>query len=128
MDDDRFIHYKIGIKALDKEHSIIIQNFNDCLEFLKEKKEINNVLEFINKLLLDHFNSEEKFMVLINYPYLDNHVSEHKKLALYFKKKINESNEYKFQNRFLVSVLEESFLKHIDEQDKQIETFYYSIK
>jgi len=62
---------------------------------------------------------------MINYPYSSAHTEEHKKLALYFRKNIDRSLEHKTQNRFLVSLLQEEFLKHIDYQDRQIETFYY---
>lgn len=128
MDVGRFIHYKINIKVIQDEHSLILQQFRDCFTELEEKKNIEHLLNYIYEILLSHFKNEEKFMVMIDYPYLDNHTKEHKKLGFYFRKNIDQSQLAGTQNRFLVAMLQEEFLKHIDEQDKQIETFYFSDK
>jgi len=40
MDIGRFIHYKIDIKVIDKEHSAIIDKFQECFTDIDEKKKI----------------------------------------------------------------------------------------
>jgi hemerythrin-like metal-binding protein len=146
MDNGRFVHYKIDIEVIQKEHSIIIEQFKECFAKLDNKKEnsiildrfnecfaklenredIAPILEHIYDIILIHFQHEEDFMALIKYPFVENHKNEHKKFAFYFRKSLDNASVFT-QTRYFVSTLQEHFLKHIDEQDRQIESYYYTL-
>lgn len=110
MKDSRLVHYKIDIDIIQKEHSLILHKFHEVFTELENKKDIQELLNIIYKNLLSHFESEEKFMVKNNYPYVINHKNEHRKIALYFKNKIVNSTK-ETHGKYLVSILQELFFK-----------------
>ncbi len=128
MNKDRFIHYKIDINFIQIEHSLILEQLHNCFSGLIENENIKSYLDNACKLLIAHFKNEEEFMKNIQYPYLLNHSSEHKKVASEYFKVINTFKINQKQNRFLVLSLQESLLKHIDHHDRQIETYYLNDK
>ena len=120
MDPDRFVHYILGIKEIDDEHLNIIQMFVE-ISTLRDSDCILYKLEMFLKLIKEHFKNEEKLMEDHNFPYILHHKNEHKHIEFKIEKLIkNNKAKNKVELKYFINVLEDSLLRHIDQQDRQI--------
>lgn len=75
--------YKVGISELDDQHKKLIDILNELAHLLDQenndtilKKSLDDLIEYTNY----HFDSEEKHFTKYDYPFINNHLKEHKEL------------------------------------------------
>jgi len=72
--------FLIGIEAVDRQHSFLIDLYNDLADKLnqgKDQPEIEEVLEKLFDYTRYHFSTEEKIMEARRYPGLESHRRQH---------------------------------------------------
>lgn len=82
--------YSIGNAEIDKVHKILIDIYNDLIEYVESKrnrKEFAMILSKMTDYSLVHFKKEEEYMQKFSYPELIEHRRLHKdyiyKVAMY---------------------------------------------
>ena len=92
MEKDRFVwkdEYSVGIKEIDDQHKELFKRINALYNALlsgKGKSQIGEMIVFLADYVVEHFDSEEKFMKKYNYPDYEPHHEIHEK----FKQRIQE--------------------------------------
>jgi hemerythrin len=74
-----------GNLFIDQQHQEIFQRVNnliDAIKLGKGKEETRKMLAFLSDYIFYHFEAEEKYMRLQNYPGIELQVSEHKKFIV----------------------------------------------
>lgn len=121
MSPEAFKLYKVGIKDIDEEHWGILNLINLINDDVKAKK-YTEALQAVNSLkekLLAHYESEEKMMERIGFPYITYHKNAHagilkelERVESFFYVK---SEPYKNCANFLYSLT----VAHLDHMDRQ---------
>jgi hemerythrin-like metal-binding protein len=81
--------YSIGIEIIDEQHKKFFSIINTLFDAMKEGKGdelVQPVLKELQDYVLYHFQSEETWMKMCNYPYIDKHKLEHHEAV----KKVNK--------------------------------------
>jgi len=91
----------------------------------KFDSEVLNDLVNLQKFAVNHFNSEEHYFEIYNYPKNEEHTNQHN----YFKGRISELIESYKQNDFDVlkktsDYMKDWMLKHVLGSDKEYEIFF----
>ncbi|MEO5357404.1 MAG: bacteriohemerythrin [Nitrospirae bacterium YQR-1] len=70
-----------GVNIIDEQHKEIISRINNLLSMTEEEKEgeLDKLLRFFGGYVIDHFNTEEAYMIKHKYPFYDEHKDEHMK-------------------------------------------------
>jgi hemerythrin-like metal-binding protein len=124
---EAFVHYKLNIAEIDEQHWQLIVKMDEVIKAAKEsdfpvlEQGIRN-LEFA---LLSHLEAEERLMVRIGYPYLDEHNEAHNTLRDKMRSLVNDVCSGKLFGfvrlvEHLVADLSYILLGHIDSYDSQI--------
>ncbi len=126
--------YSIGIDKVDQQHKnlfVLGKNLDNIVKENSDEDNFTDIILAISELLeytTEHFDSEEKFMISIDYPKLDEQVMEHKKMIDYIGdidvKNLDSSQHETLES--LVDFLSNWILKHILEKDLQITEFLKS--
>jgi hemerythrin-like metal-binding protein len=123
--------YSIGIQIIDVQHKKFFSIINILFDAMKEGKGeelVDSVLKELQDYVIYHFHSEESWMKMCNYPYIDKHIIEHQEAI----KKVNKLvMEYERGNqdviiemlKFLSTWLQE----HILETDRKYIPFLKEI-
>ncbi len=100
MDNSNFIEWKdrysVGNKFLDTDHKEIISIINDLYSSLQDLSGANVIGPILDRLLdytMSHFEREEDFMEIVNYPDLTSHKAAHEILAEKTRELIKRNNE-----------------------------------
>ena len=77
-----------GIPVIDNQHKEIFKRI-DKLELAilngEEKKELIQLIQFLEQYAVEHFSAEERLLSDIHYPQFSNHCLEHKKFRIMCK-------------------------------------------
>lgn len=71
-----------GIDWQDGQHKELVAKIGiliDAMSAGRGKKEINNILSFLENYVVSHFSKEEEYMISRNYPGYAGHKSEHRR-------------------------------------------------
>lgn len=82
-----------GFKEIDDQHKELINRVNKLLDACnsgKGRQEIADTLNFLADYVVEHFNSEEKYMKQYNYPGLSEQIEQHKYFVNYVGELRNE--------------------------------------
>lgn len=82
-----------GFKEIDDQHKELINRVNKLLDACnlgKGRQEIGDTLNFLADYVVEHFNSEEKYMKQYNYPGLSEQIEQHKYFVSYVGELKNE--------------------------------------
>jgi hemerythrin len=82
-----------GFKEIDDQHKELINRVNKLLDACnsgKGRQEIGDTLNFLADYVVEHFNSEEKYMKQYNYPGLNEQIEQHKYFVSYVGELKNE--------------------------------------
>ncbi|MEO1784567.1 bacteriohemerythrin [Thermodesulfobium sp. 4217-1] len=82
-----------GFKEIDDQHKELINRVNKLLDACnsgKGRQEIGDTLNFLADYVVEHFNSEEKYMKQYNYPGLNEQIEQHKYFVGYVGELKNE--------------------------------------
>lgn len=117
--------YEIGVPILDYQHKNLIFILNDTYRafFLKENKEglIGEVLDNFIQFYKEHFETEEKFLEMIDYPMIYHQKKMHKEILTIlfdFKKQYVEEGEIDL-DKFL-TLLNSWVFDHLTVEDMKI--------
>ena len=114
--------YRVGVNSLDADHITIfslINHIDEAHQLGRDNVVIRQILEVLMDRALAHFQREEMLMKQNDYPDLQNHVEEHRKIiedlqTLYTAYKDNSSDTI---SRALVRTLCSWLEEHILESD-----------
>jgi len=126
--------YSVGVKSIDDDHRKLIDILNRFFEAMTKgqgKIIIGEIIKELEDYAFYHFNREETFFRLTNYPESDEHVKEHQ----FFKQKLMEmkkevENGTSSTTPELLVFLRDWLLHHIVSVDKAYESHFrkYGIK
>ncbi len=118
--------YSVGISIIDEQHKKLFGIINKTIyakEHGEDTEELKNVLEEMTQYALEHFEAEEAYMVMFNYPEYEYHNEEHygfiTKTSAYFDRVVNGgyhiSNElFEYLKQWLVNHIQSTDRKYID--------------
>jgi len=118
--------YGVGDYSIDTDHMILANILNNVYNILTNKEErkkenLNRFIEILDDYIHKHFEKEFNFMKKYNYPYIKEHISQHKKLLKNFnefKKSLTSSNERNLYNLF--NLIKDWLIKHEITKDKKM--------
>jgi hemerythrin-like metal-binding protein len=70
----------VGVKLVDEQHQELFRMVNGLMEALlkgQSKVELENLLGFLGRYVVDHFGTEEKLMAQYRYPDAPKHKQQH---------------------------------------------------
>ena len=115
--------YSIGISIIDEQHKKLFGIINRTI-YAKENsndiEELKEVLEEMTEYALEHFETEEAYMTMFNYPEYEYHNEEHygfiTKTNEYFDRVVN--GDYHISNE-LLEYLKQWLVSHIQITDRK---------
>jgi hemerythrin len=124
--------YSVGVKELDDQHRCLLDTVNTMLIEQTDKYEAAKFSPVISSLIhyaYTHFATEERYLLQVNYPNLDQHIIEHinfimKTLSLALRVE-NEEDEMRIE---LLRYLKEWYCSHVLGTDRQYIPFLASKK
>lgn len=118
MSVSSFKYRVLGIPKIDLEHFRIISLMGELVDLCNvgDKEVIGKRLEDLSFFLHSHFLTEEEWMVGVNFPHLENHKNEHKRLIEILEMIIKN---FEFYQRDRFSFLEKVMIRHVEESDYQ---------
>jgi hemerythrin-like metal-binding protein len=121
MEENRFVHYKLGIPEIDDAHwaSFVLMS---RIKSTSSVNDIPGVVQILNELyssMEKHFVEEERMLVKMEYKYIGQHKKEHVDVLSRLVRliKLVESTKYLYRN--VVAELELVLVTHIDHSDRQ---------
>ncbi len=115
--------YCVGISIIDEEHKNLFGFLNkaiDAKEHSDNKEELKKVLEEMTKYALEHFETEEAYMIEFDYPECRYHSEEHynffTKTIAYFDRVVNGDDHISNE---LIEYLKRWLVNHIQVSDRQ---------
>ena len=126
--------FNLGIPALDWQHQKLVQLTNDlhlaCLQ--NPETAYSYFIETAHKMVTYvryHFSTEEKLMLLLEFPEYPNHKKQHES---FIKEVLNQNKKFIQKNHLVpnrfVHYLKEWILSHIAVYDKAMAAFFLSTK
>jgi hemerythrin len=125
--------HTIGIKEIDRQHQQLIDHLELLRDYLRRGKSrdaIRDTLKFLEAYVVEHFDTEVKYMQRYHYPGLLAHKAEHKTFLKdfgAFKEKFTsmqaEGEITSFLGLDLVRRLNDWFANHIIMVDKKMGAF-----
>ncbi len=127
LDDREYIKwnnkYSVRISIIDEEHKKLFGIINktiDAKEHNDNEEELKDVLEEMTRYALEHFETEEAYMIEFDYPEYYSHSEEHygfiTKTIAYFDRVVN--GDYHISNE-LLEYLKQWVVNHIQVTDRQ---------
>ncbi len=123
----------VGVSSIDQQHKTLFDKANELFEAGKSNKTkefISEMLDFLDAYTKQHFQSEEAYMLSINYP----GYNDQKKLHTDFIAALaNLKKEYDASGGNIIVILNANqmvvdwLLKHISIEDKKIGVFANSL-
>jgi methyl-accepting chemotaxis protein len=117
--------YSVGVPEMDNQHKRLIKLINNLYIAMRDRKNVTKVMEGVVQYTVQHFGEEEKLMVSMNYPGLEQHLTMHKKVVSQvqqFAKRVDKK-EKGIEKKLLI-FLKEWLLNHIVKQDKRYGVFF----
>ncbi len=115
--------YSVGISIIDEQHKKLLGFLNktiDAKEHSDNKEELKELLEEMTKYSLEHFETEEAYMIKFDYPGCRYHSQEYydffSKIITYLDKEVN--GDYHISNE-LIEYLKQWLVNHIQVSDRQ---------
>ncbi|AWB10914.1 hemerythrin [Thermodesulfobium acidiphilum] len=118
-----------GFKEIGDQHKELINRVNKLLDACnpgKGKQEIGETLNFLSDYVVEHFNSEEKYMKQYNYPGLNEQIEQHKYFVSYvgeLKKDFEQNGPSISLTMKLSKNLVDWLVNHIMKVDKKAGAF-----
>jgi hemerythrin len=122
--------YSVYIRSIDNEHKLLMEHINNLETTLETQEQVRSqIIPPLLKSLLQHirlhFESEERFLLLNNYPNFIDHQAKHTHLLTKLENFTNNISTGKlvFTEQMLL-FLKDWFLRHIILQDKQFGCYF----
>jgi len=122
---------QLGIADIDEQHFNLFQNALKLLEAVRSdvgQAEISGIISFLGNYVVEHFSTEEAYMVACGYPFLEIQKREHSRFIQDFthiKKEIAEMRLSKTYLLFQIQIfLIDWLINHTCKTDKHFGNFY----
>jgi hemerythrin len=125
--------FTIGIEQIDQQHRELLERMEllrDAMRRGKGREEVQRTLRFLEEYVVEHFSTEERYMLRHAYPGLLSHKAEHAKFLkdlTAFKEKFTAMESKGELTTFLgvdiVRKLNDWFTNHIFEVDKKMGSY-----
>ncbi len=115
--------FEVGHDTIDFEHKTFFSLINKANDFVKEGRESEEIRRVFDELLKYadfHFTSEENVMVECDYPYLEEHRGEHRRLMIKLREDITSFEGEAMEASKIVHFLFEWLLNHTITEDLNI--------
>jgi hemerythrin len=116
---------KIGHSIVDNQHYELFVNSKKLLSAIERgisNAEIEEITSFINKYVVEHFETEEKYLLEVNYPFYEHQKGQHNNFIKSFKLLKNEISSGAKSKTFLMfkiqTLLIDWFTYHTIKEDK----------
>jgi len=114
-----------GIDMVDGDHQILVMLINRCIEAIKIGEQHDLLSDILGELLdyiSYHFQREEVIMVVCDYPKIERHKEEHRRLLAKVTQLIKSYGEGELSNQSLLKFIRDWFVNHItnDRQDRDL--------
>lgn len=122
--------YSVNIPAIDNEHKLLIALLNEIASAMNTQGSFHiqiiiEKLTTLSKHIKMHFESEERFMILNNYPEYNEHKAEHTLLLEQLNKfEVRFKSENKAFNEKMLLFLKDWLVRHIILYDKKIGNYF----
>jgi len=113
--------YNIGVEEIDRQHRELFELFGDLMEakgFYRDEHKVMHTLKKISHYVNKHFFDEEGCMRRHNYPFLEEHISQHKSIVTQIKNAIKNSESSPDLKQNLEELLFAWISKHIIVEDR----------
>lgn len=117
------LKYNVNISIIDEDHRKFIDIANKAIVAKQHNKNTEQIEEILNEMIdhaLNHFKTEEKYMIDSNYPEYQYHKEEHLDFSFrtisYLKRVV--SGDYQIANEIL-EYLKQWLSRHIQVSDKK---------
>ena len=113
-----------NIKEIDAQHQEILDTINQLSNGVREGLAESELLEIINRFgesLIVHFGTEEKYMMMSNYPDREEHFESHKDFLLTLI--LNKKKFYAQNEPIDLNDLSRQVASHINTQDKKLAAY-----
>lgn len=118
--------YEIGNRLLDSEHEHLFFKINDCIQSARngmDKRELVACLQEIHACLSEHFDHEERAMLLAGVANFYNHKAQHDYLLERLKSEISEMQNVrnkKITAQGILFALYDWYVTHMSIEDGKI--------
>lgn len=119
----------VGVEQIDDQHKELIAKVGDLLDACRQgkgKQAVGGIIDFLGSYVVNHFSTEENFMLQHNYPDYASHKSQHEKFIKDFEglKARFAAEGPGIQTVLLTnSTVVDWLMKHINNTDKALGTF-----
>ena len=124
------IKHVTGVTLIDRQHDILIGKLNNlhvaslCARRDPDAQFLRNTRRVINNHIHHHLFTENKMMLLMNYPEYNQHKHEHRDIWERIQersKSVHESDS--LQQIYFLNFIKEEILSHITDFDKELAEF-----
>lgn len=122
--------FAVGHAKIDKQHFELFTNSIKLLNAIEHGKgttEIESIIVFLNNYVIEHFETEEKYLLDNNYPFLDHQIGQHANFIKSFELLKNEILSNKKSKIFLMfriqTLLVDWVVNHTIKEDKHYEKY-----
>ena len=121
MDLDILRHYLIGIPHIDSQHRDLLVMANEIIANLKDNRKALDLLTAFVRATEQHFEDEENCMKEHGYPFIPNHVVEHKVIIHRLNALARDlrNTATRKMDRIYILEITRGLLNHIDNYDIQ---------
>jgi hemerythrin-like metal-binding protein len=125
--------YNIGIKEIDDQH---LELFNKSVKLLEsvnaQKEDIEEIMSFLELYAQEHFETEERYMMEYEYPFIEHQKDQHKKFVKTFlelKKEVIDNQLAKTYLMFRIQIFVIDWIvNHTMKEDMHFGRFLKFIK
>jgi hemerythrin len=114
--------YLLGIPEIDAQHeeiSAMVESLKEVIADKDQRHLFHIALKRLHQLLINHFDHEEAFMAMVNYPDLEQHKKNHKGVLKLFDDYFGHPSTPAGHD-YLGKLITEKVLGHVMEHDLQM--------
>lgn len=117
-----------GIEMVDRDHKILVMLINRCIGAIKSGEQHDLLGDILGELLdyiSYHFQREEVIMVVCDYPRIEPHKEEHRRLLDKVMQLVKSHGEGELSNQSLLKFIRDWFVNHItcDQHDRGLRPY-----
>lgn len=121
--------FLVGVKEIDDQHKELVKRveaFHDACNQKKANSEIKEIIDYLKKYVVFHFQAEERIQQNANYPDMPAHKEKHRQ----FLQSVDDFNKKLEQEGFSLTLfmkfnreLTDWLINHIKKEDKKLGSF-----
>jgi len=121
--------FSIGVAEIDAQHRELLEQMRKLSDRVRSgtSLEVNETLDFLGHYVVDHFRDEERLMRESSYPFLEQHLHEHRTFHSYYLKLRAEidtgSSDPTYINFRVQLLLVDWLINHTTKTDRHLGSF-----